>query len=52
MEKEDTKYVKKSAAFGADLQVKAAAEVIANLSGRDNFRAFKTKEEAIKWLKI
>lgn len=51
MEKEDVSYVERSAAFGADLQLKAAANVIAALSGRDNFQTFNNKEAAIRWLK-
>ena len=51
MEEANASYVKKSAAFSTDINVTAMVDVLAELSSRSNFTVFKTKEEAIAWLR-
>lgn len=48
--KETEKYTLKTATFGGDEHILAAQDVLLALSGRMNFRAFNTKEEALAWL--
>lgn len=44
-------HVEKSATFGGNAFIIMAQDIITALSGRTNFKAFKTEEEAFKWLK-
>lgn len=51
-EKKDAPYVLKSAAFTPDIRIRWLSNIIAKMSGRKNFAAFKTKEKAILWLQV
>ena len=44
-------HVEKSATFGGNAFIIMAQDIITALSGRTNFKAFKTEDEALKWLK-
>ncbi|MEK7567914.1 MAG: hypothetical protein AAB513_03280 [Patescibacteria group bacterium] len=46
----DKNYVYRSATFGATEYILMAQDMLASLSGRNNFRSFKTKEEAKAWV--
>lgn len=50
MQKENTPYIKKSAAFTTDIKVRFLTRLITKISGRRNFIVFKTKQEALDWL--
>jgi len=50
MEKENTPYIKRSAAFTEDIKVRFLTSLISKISGRRNFIVFKTKQEALDWL--
>ena len=47
----DKKYVTKTATFGGNTLTVMAQKTLSILSGRDNFKAFKSREEALTWLK-
>ncbi|MEK7531675.1 MAG: STAS/SEC14 domain-containing protein [Patescibacteria group bacterium] len=47
---EDDQYVYKTATFGAKPLIRLAEEAVFSLSGRDNCKAFMTKEKALQWL--
>jgi NADH dehydrogenase FAD-containing subunit len=50
MLRENGAYVRKTATFGARPAVFAAEEIAETLSGRENFKAFHTEEDARRWL--
>lgn len=50
-EKFNAPYMDKSAGFGGGTTTNIAANIVSHLSGRDNIEFFKTKEEALAWLK-
>ena len=52
MEKKNEPYVLKSAAFTPDLRIRWLSLIVAKMSGRKNFAAFKTKEKSLLWLQI
>ena len=45
-------YTLKTATFGGDEYILTAQDALLALSGRTNFKAFKTKEEAFDWLTV
>jgi len=47
---EDKLLVYRSATFGGSQYILMAQDMLASLSGRSNFKAFKTKEEAVEWV--
>jgi len=49
--KDNKPYIKKTATYGANPFIKLAEETVYALAGRDNFKAFDSKDEAIAWLK-
>ena len=49
--KANESYVEKSAIVGGNTFIILAQKAIIALSGRMNFKAFKTEAEAIEWLK-
>ena len=46
----DKDYVFRSATFGGTDYILMAQDMLAAMSGRTNFRSFKSKEEAEKWI--
>lgn len=48
----DSKYVYKTATFGANKNISLAEEIAKSLSGRDNMKNFDTKEKALDWLNV
>ncbi len=52
MEKKNSPYVLKSAAFTPDIRIRWLSIVLAKMSGRKDFAAFKKKEKALAWLHI
>jgi len=48
--KANERYTLKTATFGGSEYILAAQDALLALSGRTNFRAFSTKEEALDWL--
>ncbi len=46
----DKQFVHRSATFGGSEYILMAQDMLASLSGRTNFKSFKTKDEAIKWV--
>ena len=48
--KANESFVSKTASFGGSSDILLAQDALLALSGRKNFRAFKTKEEALEWL--
>jgi len=44
-------YIEKTGGFGGSDKARMAGEMVAALAERDNIRFFKTKEEAVAWLK-
>jgi len=48
--KANESYVAKTATFGGNPNMLLAQDALLALSGRKNFKAFKTKEEALSWL--
>lgn len=48
--KANESYIEKSATFGGSQFIIIAQDIITALSGRKNFRGFRTEEEALKWL--
>jgi len=48
--KSNEPYVLKSATFGGSKYILFAQDILLTFSGRKNFKAFKTKEEALIWL--
>lgn len=49
--KKDNPYVYKTATFGGNYTHEMTQGVISSLSNRDNMKNFKTKDEAVEWLK-
>lgn len=47
---DNEQYTSKTATFGGDEYIIAAQDILLALSGRNNLKNFKTKEEAINWL--
>jgi len=47
----DKKYATKTATFGGSALITMAEQTLSIVSGRKNLMAFKTKEEAIAWLR-
>ena len=43
-------HIEKTATFGANTMIKFAEDLVITISGRTNIKAFKEKDEAIKWL--
>ena len=50
--KVNERYISKTATFGGDEYIFTAQDALLALSGRTNFKAFKTKEEALDWLTL
>ena len=48
--KANQSFVLKTASFGANPGILLAQDVLLAMSGRKNFKMFKTKEEALAWL--
>lgn len=48
--KANESFVSKTASFGGNPDILLAQDVFLALSGRENFKMFKTKEEALAWL--
>lgn len=48
--RETKPFVERTACFGGPTIGLAAGEMVTTLSGRDNIKFFKTKEEALAWL--
>jgi len=48
--RENEPYVFRNATYGGSQYVKMAEDVVAALSGRNNLKSFKTREEALNWL--
>ena len=48
--RDNARYIRKTATFGANELLLAAEEIAALIAHRDNFKAFKTKDEALAWL--
>lgn len=51
LEEHNRPYSLKTAVFGGSAAAQVAAELTLELIGRDNLKLFKTKEEALAWLK-
>lgn len=47
---EDKEMVHRSATYGGSDYILMAQDMLASLSGRSNFKSFKTKEEAVIWV--
>src|SRR4030042_2340872 len=48
--KNNARYIFKTATFGGDDYILAAQDALLAFSGRTNFKAFRTKGEALDWL--
>lgn len=48
--KDNEPYILRTATFGGNVAITMAEDVIIALSGRNNLKAFHTKEEALAWL--
>ena len=48
--KDNEQYISKTATFGGTENIIAAQDILLALTGRKDFRAFETKEEALAWL--
>ncbi|MDO8560602.1 MAG: hypothetical protein Q7R91_00085 [bacterium] len=51
MLKDNEPHVDKSATFGGGYFITVAQDIVTALSGRENFKGFKTEEEALNWLR-
>jgi hypothetical protein len=47
----DSPYVRRTATWGANISNKMAEQVVRVMAERDNIKDFKTKEEALAWLR-
>ncbi len=48
--RENARYIRKTATYGANDLLLAAEEIAALIAHRENFKAFKTKDEALAWI--
>jgi len=48
--KDNKPYIKKTATYGANPFIRLAEETVFALAGRNNFKTFDSKEDAINWL--
>lgn len=47
---DDKQFVHRSATYGGSDYILMAQDMLTSLSGRSNFKAFKTKEDAVAWV--
>ncbi|MDO8492573.1 MAG: hypothetical protein Q7S34_02970 [bacterium] len=47
---QDKLFVHRSATYGGSQYILMAQDMLSSLSGRSNFKSFKTKEEAVEWV--